>query len=133
MKMLTLHDIISVHDNQKEAQNIEKTISKAQGNINSLESSESQPPKPLDMPQGQTNLKDEEDTKSAPLEDTLLERKVIIGTNLSNKKESELLAILRNNKDIFTWSASDLQGVSRDIIGHSLVINPNVRPKYNAR
>jgi hypothetical protein len=58
-------------------------------------------------------LKDEEDTKSTHLEDTLLERKVIIGTDLSNKKESELLAILRNNKDIFTWSASDLQGVSK--------------------
>lgn len=50
MKMPTLHDVISVPNSQKEAQNIEKTISKAQRNINSLESSESQPPEPLDMP-----------------------------------------------------------------------------------
>ena len=36
---------------------------------------------------------------------------------------------LVKNKDIFAWSASDLQGVSRDIIQHELDINENMRPR----
>jgi len=39
------------------------------------------------------------------------------------------LEVLSKNKDIFAWFASDLQGVNRDIIEHSLDIKPNVRPK----
>ena len=39
------------------------------------------------------------------------------------------MATLVKNKDIFAWSASDLQGVSRDIIQHELDINENMRPR----
>jgi hypothetical protein len=34
MKMLALHGTITVHDNQKEARNIERAIYKSQRNIN---------------------------------------------------------------------------------------------------
>jgi hypothetical protein len=54
---------------------------------------------------------------------------VIIGANLSAREEAELIDTLAKNKDIFTWIASDLQVVSRDIIEHALDINPNMRPK----
>jgi hypothetical protein len=54
---------------------------------------------------------------------------VIIGANLSAREEAELIDTLTKNKDIFAWSASDLQGVSRDIIEHALDINPNMRLK----
>ena len=33
------------------------------------------------------------------------------------------------NKGVFAWSASDLKGVSRDIIEHSLDTNPKVKPR----
>jgi hypothetical protein len=41
----------------------------------------------------------------------------------------ELLAFLDKNSDVFTWSTSDLIGISRDIIEHKLQVNPNVKPK----
>jgi len=61
------------------------------------------------------------------LENTVLDRKVIIGSNLSKEEEAELIEILAKNKDVFAWSASDLKGVSRDIIQHSLDINPKMK------
>jgi hypothetical protein len=34
-----------------------------------------------------------------------------------------------NNKDVFAWSANDLCGVNRDIIEHSLNVDPSFRPR----
>jgi hypothetical protein len=41
----------------------------------------------------------------------------------------KLISCLSRNKDVFTWSALDLVGVSRTVIEHSLGIDPSVRPK----
>jgi hypothetical protein len=81
------------------------------------------------MPKGKTDLTDQEETKTIPLEQAVLDEKVIIGANLSKEEETELIETLAKNKDIFTWLASDLKGVSRDIIQHALDINPKMRPK----
>ena len=40
-----------------------------------------------------------------------------------------MLEFLNKNQDVFAWSASDLCGMSRDIIEHKLDIDPKVRPK----
>jgi hypothetical protein len=40
-----------------------------------------------------------------------------------------LLRFLFNNKDIFSWSANDLCGVNRDVIEHSLNVDPAIRPR----
>jgi hypothetical protein len=63
------------------------------------------------------------------LEKAVLDRKVTIEDNLSNEKEAELIETLAKNKDVFVWSSSDLKGASRDIIQHSLDINPKMKPK----
>ena len=76
------------------------------------------------MPKGKTDLKDQEETKSVALEDAIPDRKVIIGGNLSKEEEADLIETLAKNKDVFAWSASDLKDVSRDIIQHSLDVNP---------
>ena len=39
------------------------------------------------------------------------------------------MEFLRSNKDIFAWSSKDLGGLSRDIIEHTLDIDPKVRQK----
>jgi hypothetical protein len=39
------------------------------------------------------------------------------------------LRFLFNNKDIFSWSANDLCGVNRDVIEHSLNVDPAIRPR----
>ena len=62
------------------------------------------------------DLKDQEETKSVPLESVVPNRKVIIEGKLSKEEEAELIETLAKNKDVFAWSAFDLQGVSRDII-----------------
>jgi hypothetical protein len=36
---------------------------------------------------------------------------------------------LFNNKDVFSWSANDLCGVNRDVIEHSLNVDPTVSPR----
>ena len=55
------------------------------------------------------------------------DRKVTIGGNLLKEAAAELIETLAKNKDIFAWSASDLKGVSRDIIQHSLDINQKMK------
>jgi hypothetical protein len=37
--------------------------------------------------------------------------------------------LLNKNKDVFAWSAKDLQGVDRDIIEHSLETDEKITPK----
>ena len=81
------------------------------------------------MPKGEINLKEQEETKLVPLDSAILDRKITIRGNLSSKEEEELLEVLAKNKDIFAWLASDLQGVSSDIIQYSLDINPNMKPR----
>jgi hypothetical protein len=36
---------------------------------------------------------------------------------------------LFNNKNVFAWSANDLCGVNRDVIEHSLNVDPSFRPR----
>ena len=81
------------------------------------------------MPKGKTDLKDQEETKSVPLENAVLDKKVTIRGKLLKEEEAKLIETLAKNKDVFAWSTSDLQGVSRDIIQHSLDLNPKVRPR----
>jgi hypothetical protein len=102
MKMAALHSTITVHGSQKEARNIERAIYKSQRNINSVEAVKSNSPEPPDMPKGKTDLKDQEETKSVPLESAMPDRKVTIGGNLSKDEEAKLIETLAKNKDVFT-------------------------------
>ena len=115
MKIPALHGIITVRGSQKEARNIEKAIYRAQRNINAVESADKEL-EPPDMPRGKTDMADQEETKLIPLEKELPDRKVTISSELSKAEEQVLMETLVRNKDIFAWSASNLQGVSRDII-----------------
>ena len=47
---------------------------------------------------------------------------------MDEKTKSELIHFLRDNNDIFTWSAKDLRGVDRSIIEHILEVNQNHPP-----
>jgi hypothetical protein len=57
------------------------------------------------------------------------DRAVIIGAYLNPEEEKELIQFLNKNKDVFAWSAKDLQGVDRDIIEHALEIDERIVPK----
>jgi hypothetical protein len=118
-----------VHGSQKEAGNLERAIYKSQRNINSVESTNGNTSDPLDMPKGKTDLKDQEETKSVPMDNAVPDKKVIIALSACQMKKKELIETLAKNKDVFAWSTSDLKGVSQDIIQHSLDINTKIRPK----
>jgi len=81
------------------------------------------------MSKGKIDLKDQEETKLVPLENVVPDREIIIRGNLSKEEEAELIETFTKNKDVFAWSASDLKGVSRDIIHHSLGIKHKMKPR----
>jgi hypothetical protein len=43
--------------------------------------------------------------------DDMPDRAVTIGAHLNPEEEKELIKFLNKNKDVFAWSAKDLQGV----------------------
>jgi hypothetical protein len=57
------------------------------------------------------------------------DRVVTIGAHLNPEEEKKLIQFLNKNKDVFAWSAKDLQGVDRDIIEHTLETNEKIMPK----
>jgi hypothetical protein len=59
----------------------------------------------------------------------IAEQKVLLGYQLSDEQEKTLLRFLFNNKDVFSWTANDLCGINRDIIEHSLNVDPSFRPR----
>jgi hypothetical protein len=59
----------------------------------------------------------------------IAEQKLLLGSQLSDEQERTLLRFLFNNKDVFAWSANDLCGVNRDVIEHSLNVDPSIKPR----
>jgi hypothetical protein len=59
----------------------------------------------------------------------IAEQRVLLGSKLSDEHEKTLLRFLFNNKDVFAWLANDLCGVNRDVIEHSLNVDPSFRPR----
>jgi hypothetical protein len=57
------------------------------------------------------------------------DRVVTIGAHLNPEEEKKLIQFLNENKDVFAWSAKDLQGVDIDIIEHTLETNEKIMPK----
>jgi hypothetical protein len=53
----------------------------------------------------------------------------MIGAGLDPKKVDVLVSFLRANRDIFAWKPRDMPGVPRNLIEHSLNIDPKATPK----
>jgi hypothetical protein len=58
----------------------------------------------------------------------IAEQKVLFGSQLFDEHEKTLLKFLFN-KDVFAWSANDLCGVNKEVIEHSLNVDPTIRPR----
>jgi hypothetical protein len=59
----------------------------------------------------------------------IADQRVLLGSQLSDEQEKTLLRFLFNNKDVFAWIANYLCGVNRDVIEHSLNVDPSFRPR----
>jgi hypothetical protein len=51
-----------------------------------------------------------------------------IGTSLSEKERADILAILKENVDLFAWKPEDMPGIDETIITHKLAIASNAKP-----
>jgi hypothetical protein len=74
-------------------------------------------------------IKAEGEFQKVPLDPRVLDKTICIGIEANQQDQAELLSFLDKNNDVFTWSTSDLVGVSRDAIEHQLQVRPNAKPK----
>jgi hypothetical protein len=65
-------------------------------------------------------LKPKASSARCPWTPKVSDRTVCVGANMSPEDQAELLQFLDKNSDFFTWSTSDLIGVSREVIEHRL-------------
>jgi hypothetical protein len=69
------------------------------------------------------NFEPAEAVKSVPLDPSNDAcKQVWIGSELDPKQEAVLVDFLRPNAEVFAWSPSDMPGISRDVVEHSLDI-----------
>jgi hypothetical protein len=59
----------------------------------------------------------------------IADQKVLLGSQLSDEQEKTLLRFMFNSKDVFAWTTNDLCGVNRDVIEHSLNVDPSFKPR----
>jgi hypothetical protein len=124
MKIPSDQGSIAIHGSQEAARKAEGnwTDSKAIHNIDGAEACEQykyrrEKAASVDQP------------KPMLLCEDIAEQKVLLGSQLSEEQEKNLTRFLFNNKDVFAWSANDLCGVNRDVIEHSLNVDPSFRPR----
>lgn len=119
MKMLSPFSIITMHGDQLATRRIEGKHILGYSLINEVvkkptineENSES-----IASPRAQAA----EDTERTPLSKLVLDKCVHIGTDLTQEERDRLIDFLHERKNIFAWSANDLQGVSQELAQHNL-------------
>jgi hypothetical protein len=121
MKIPAPKGVITVFGDQQEARNIEKGHTPGQANVYHLKTAEErkEPYKEAKRDKEKIEIVADGETKKVYLDD-MPDRAVTIGAHLNPEEEKELVQFLNKNKDIFAWSAKDLQCVDRDIIEHAL-------------
>ncbi|GAV70306.1 hypothetical protein CFOL_v3_13804 [Cephalotus follicularis] len=68
-----------------------------------------------------------EEVLQVPLEEDNEEKIIQVGSQLGEVEKGELITFLRNNKDVFTWSAEEVPGISPEVMVHKLSVDP-MRP-----
>jgi hypothetical protein len=117
MKIPAPKGVITVFGNQQEARNIEKVHTPGQTNVYQLKTADERKETYEEARRDKEKIETAADgeTKKVYLDD-MPDRAVTIGAHLSPKEEKELVQSLNKNKDVFAWSAKDLQGVDGDIV-----------------
>jgi hypothetical protein len=124
MKIPSEQGPIVVHGSQEAARRAEGswTVSKDIHNIDEVEAHQQYKHK-----REKAALADQ--PKPMILCEDIAEKKVLLVSQLFDEQEKTLLRFLFNNKDILAWSANDLCSVNRNIIEHSLNVDPAFRPR----
>jgi hypothetical protein len=130
MKIPAPKGVITMFGDQQEARNIEKGHTPEKTNVHQLNSTEDRKEPYIEAKQDKQKIEIAADgeTKKVYL-DSMSDRVVVIGAHLNPEEEKELVQFLNKNKDVFAWSAKDLQGVDRDITEHTLETDEKITPK----
>jgi hypothetical protein len=131
MKISGPQGVITVYGNQQTARNIERDFVPGQRNVHCLTTQREvfEGTRLVADEKVKAQLQSNDGTKAVPLNMATPKQTVVISEDLTSRDEEKLISYLSQNKDVFTWSALDLVGVSRTIIEHGLGIGPSVRPK----
>jgi hypothetical protein len=125
MKIPSEQEPIAVHGSQEAARRAEGSWtadSKAIHNIDGAEACQQYKHK-----REKAALADQ--PKPMLLCEDIADQRVLLGSQLSDEQDKTLLRFLFNNKDVFAWTTNDLCGVNRDVIEHSLNVDPSFRPR----
>jgi hypothetical protein len=124
MKITSEQGPITVHGSQEAARRAKGswTDSKAIHNIDGAEACQQYKNK-------REKAASADQPKPMLLCEDIADQRVLLGSQLSDEQEKTLLRFLFNNKDVFAWTANDLCGVNRDVIEHSLNVDPSFRPR----
>jgi hypothetical protein len=130
MKIPAPKGVITVFGDQQEARNIEKGHTPGQANVYQLKTTEErkEPYEEAKRDKEKIEISADGETKKVYLND-MPDKVVTIGAHLNPEEEKELIQFLNKNKDVFAWSAKDLQGVDRDIIEHALETDERIPPR----
>ena len=116
--------VVTVYVNQEEARSCEDNAYSANKTVHAIKASEENSEASIteDMQSNQRTegVSPAEHTKKVPLCEDVPNRIVVIGKGLDETEEARLVQFLRNNQVVFAWSSSDLRGVSREVIEHTL-------------
>ena len=121
--------VVTVFGNQEEARRCEDNMSYANRNVHAIEVPGAEN---TEVANGETQelggVSLAEHMKKVPLCEDVPDQMVTIGRGLEEAEEARLIQFLRNNQDVFAWSSSDLRGISRDVMEHTLKVEPNAKP-----
>ncbi|GAV76439.1 hypothetical protein CFOL_v3_19913 [Cephalotus follicularis] len=123
MKFPTRCGMWEVRGDQQIARQCYKTTVRDKGNEKtlSIENVEFRGDVELERPQPV------EEVLQVPLEESNEEKIIQVGSQLGEVEKGELITFLRNNKDVFAWSAEDVLGISPKVMVHKLSVDP-MRP-----
>ncbi|GAV72701.1 hypothetical protein CFOL_v3_16189 [Cephalotus follicularis] len=65
-----------------------------------------------------------EDVLQVLIEEGNAERVLQVGSQLGEAEKGELITFLRDNKDVFAWSAEEVPGISSEVMVHKLSVDP---------
>ena len=77
--------------------------------------------------------KPEEDAEEIILDLQQPKKTARIGSRLSLAEKEELTTFLRENRDIFAWSPSDMPGIDPKVACHKLHVDPAAKPVIQQR
>ncbi|GKV32175.1 hypothetical protein SLEP1_g40798 [Rubroshorea leprosula] len=74
-----------------------------------------------------------ESVETIPLSPDELDKTVKIGTKLTPEERTELLEFLKDNKDVFAWTADEMPGIPTEFTVHKLSTDPTKKPVVQKR